>query len=114
QLVFYRRRKKGSPRPGPAGRLGCSLCRLLFHSRGGNQASRIGTYDRRWKGRLCDRRIFKTRAAPAASEPELVADQRVWRLRECLKPGTGSATLSSSLCGSSWIEHQESPRFSAG
>jgi predicted amidohydrolase YtcJ len=93
QLVFHGRWKKGSSRSWPVSRLGCSLCRLLFHSRGGDQASRIGTHDRRWEDRLRHQRILKPCAASAASEPKLVADQRVRRRRECLKRSAGSVTF---------------------
>src|SRR6202030_221884 len=99
QLVFYGRRKKGSSRSGPVSRLGCSLCRLLFHSRGGDQASRIGTHDRRWEDRLRHRRILKPCASSAAGEPKLVADQRVRRLSESLKRSAGGVTFCKPLTG---------------
>ena len=70
QLVFDGRRQEGSARPRPAGGLGRSFCGLFFHSRGGDQASRIGTYDRGWKDRLCHRRILKTRTARAPVSPD--------------------------------------------
>ena len=82
QLVFHGRRKKGSSRPRSARRLGCSLCRLFFDSRRGDQASGVGAYDRGWKCCLCHRRILKTRASRAAGESKLVPRERIWRLRK--------------------------------
>jgi len=68
---FNRRRKKGSSRSGQLADLGGSLWRLFFHTRGGDQASRIG-YLRSSVGRSSmPATNLKTRTASAASEPRL-------------------------------------------
>lgn len=77
QLVFNRRRKERSACSRAACGLGRSLCRLFFHSAGGDQAARIDAHNRRREDRLRHRRILKTRAAGIACESELVTCERV-------------------------------------
>jgi len=71
QLGFYRRRKRElSPQASwPTWR---SAPPFFFHSRGGDQASRIGLTDRGWEGRLCQRRILKNSSHLIDSKSKMV------------------------------------------